>query len=165
MNLASRVLTSDTVAAVSDDDLVGLSAADLATGVLAFAAYATLGLLLLIAGYKLLDLLTPGDLGRLIWVEHNVNASRITIAHLIAVTVVVTTAALTSVGGIFGSLLDMAVFGVLALVVQAVAFRVIDKATPGELGAILTDPTPCPSSYVTGAWTVAISVMLAVAVY
>lgn len=165
MDLASRIAASDTLVAVSDDDLVGLSGSDLLIGIAAFSAYATLGFVLLIAGYKLLDRLTPGDLGHLIWVEHNVNASRITVAHLTAVTIVITTAALTSVGGLFGALLDVAVFGALALVVQAVAFRVIDRVTPGDLGAIITDPTPSPSSYVTGAWTVAISVVLAVAVY
>ena len=141
-----------------------LNAQDIGEGVLATLAYAGVGLALLVGGYLVLDLLTPGKLGNLVYVEHNKNASRMVIAHLIAVTLVIVSAAVTSFGGTFGALLDMAVFGALAILLQAVAFKVLDVATPGHLGKIVTAPEPCPASTVAAAWSVAVGVVLAVAI-
>lgn len=141
-----------------------LSGRDLLVGVLATLAYAAVGLALLVAGYLLLDRLTPGDLGTLIYTDHNVNAARMTVGHLVSVTLVIASAALTSQGGTFGALLDMAVFGALALALQAVAFRVLDALTPGHLGAVVTAATPCPASSVTAVWAVVIGAVLAVAI-
>ena len=141
-----------------------LSGRDLLVGGLATLAYAAVGLLLLVAGYVLLDRLTPGNLGTLIYTEGNLNAARVTIGHLVAVTLVVASAALTSAGGTFGALLDMAVFGALALVLQAVSFKVLDALTPGHLGAIVTAREPAPASTVTAVWAVAIGAVLAIAV-
>ena len=141
-----------------------LTAEDIGLGILAVLAYAALGLALLVAGYRLLDALTPGRLSALICEERNSNAARLTVAHLSAVTLVVATAALSSVGGRFGALLDMAVFGTLGLVLQAVAFRLLDRITPGNLGELVTAPEPHPATLVTGAWIIATSVVLAVAI-
>lgn len=141
-----------------------LSPEDVGLGVLAVLAYAAVGLALLVAGYLVLDRLTPGRLSSLIFAERNVNAAGLVVAHLVAVTLVVASAGLTSVGGRFGALLDMAVFGVVALALQALAFRVLDRATPGDLGTIVTSPSPHPATLVVGAWTVAVGVVLAVAV-
>jgi uncharacterized membrane protein YjfL (UPF0719 family) len=141
-----------------------LSAPDIGLGVLAVLAYAALGLALLVAGYRVLDALTPGRLSDLICEDRNVNAATLTVAHLTAVTLVVASAALTSVGGRFGALLDMAVFGSLGLLLQAAAFRLLDRITPGDLGELVTSSEPHPATLVTGAWIIATSVVLAVAV-
>lgn len=141
-----------------------LSGHDLLVGVLATLAYAAVGLALLVAGYLLLDRLTPGSLGTLIYTEGNQNAARLTVGHLVSVTLVIASAALTSRGGTFGALLDMAVFGALALVLQAVSFKVLDVLTPGDLGAIVTAERTCPASFVTAVWAVAIGAVLAIAV-
>lgn len=141
-----------------------LSGRDVLVGVLATLAYAAVGLLLLVAGYVLLDRLTPGHLGTLIYSEGNTNAARLTVGHLVAVTLVVVSATLTSAGGTFGALLDVAVFGTLALVLQAVSFKVLDAVTPGHLGTIVTAKETCPASLVTAVWAVAIGAVLAVAI-
>jgi uncharacterized membrane protein YjfL (UPF0719 family) len=137
---------------------------ELGLGVLTVLAYAAVGLLLLVAGYSVLDALTPGRLMTLIYLERNVNAARITIAQLASVTIVVASAALTSVGGRFGALVDMGVFGLLALLLQAVCFWTLDALTPGDLGDIVTQSEPHPAALVTAAWTLAIGVLLAVAI-
>lgn len=141
-----------------------LSGSDVLVGVLATLAYAGVGLALLVAGYVLLDRLTPGHLGHLIYSDGNQNAARLTVGHLVAVTLVVASAALTSRGGTFGALLDMAVFGALALVLQGVSFKVLDAVTPGHLGSIVTAETTTPASMVTAVWAVAIGAVLAIAI-
>ena len=141
-----------------------LSGRDILLGIVATLAYAGVGLALLVGGYVLLDKLTPGHLGTLIYTDSNVNAGRLTIGHLVAVSLVVASAALTSQGGTFGALLDMAVFGTLALVLQAVAFKLLDRLTPGDLGSIVTAEETCPASLVTAVWAVAIGAVLAIAI-
>jgi len=150
-------------AGVLDGDFT-LSGRDIGIGILATLAYAAVGMALLVGGYVLLDKLTPGHLGTLIYTDSNVNAGRLTIGHLVSVTLVVASAALTSQGGTFGALLDMAIFGALALVLQGVSFKVLDKLTPGDLGSIVTAKETCPASLVTAVWAVAIGAVLAVAI-
>lgn len=142
-----------------------ISPGDLGTGVLAVLAYAAVGLLLLAAGYGLLDRLTPGSLSELIYVDRNENAMRVAAAQILSVTVVIASAALTSVGGTFGALVDMAVFGLLALLLQAGAFRLLDRLTPGSLGEHICAEEHHPAATLTAVWTLAIGVVLAVAVY
>lgn len=150
-------------AGVFDGDFT-LSGEDILVGVLATLAYAAVGLALLVGGYVLLDKLTPGHLGTLIYTDANTNAARMTIGHLLSVTLVVASAAITSQGGTFGALLDMAVFGGLALVLQGVSFKLLDQLTPGHLGSIVTAKETCPASLVTAVWAVAIGAVLAIAI-
>ncbi len=150
-------------AGVLDGDFT-LSGRDIGIGILATLAYAAVGMALLVGGYVLLDKLTPGHLGTLIYTDSNVNAGRLTIGHLVSVTLVVASAALTSQGGTFGALLDMAIFGVLALVLQGVSFKLLDRLTPGDLGSVVTAKETCPASLVTAVWAVAIGAVLAVAI-
>lgn len=141
-----------------------LTAEDIGLGVLAVLAYAALGLALLVAGFRLLDALTPGRLSDLICEQRNWNAARLTVAHLAAVTIVVATAALSSVGGRFGALLDMGIFGSLGLLLQALSFRLLDRITPGNLGELVTSAEPHPATLISSAWVIATSVVLAVAI-
>ena len=50
---------------------------DLAFGLLSGLAYAAVGLVLLAVGYAAIDLITPGRLGQLIYVERNANAAAV----------------------------------------------------------------------------------------
>lgn len=141
-----------------------IRAEDIGTGVLAVLAYTAVGLALLVAGFVILDRLTPGSLGELIYIERNDNAMRVAVGQLASVTIVIVSAALTSVGGQFGALVDMSVFGSLALLLQAVAFVVLDKLTPGHLGEHVCSKDKHPAATLTAAWTIAIGVVLAVAI-
>src|SRR3546814_18901214 len=58
---------------------------DLLEGVLASLAFGAAGLVLLALGYWLVDLMTPGHLGRLIFVERNRDASLVLASSLLAI--------------------------------------------------------------------------------
>ena len=95
-------------------------------------AYTGVGIALLTLGFFALDLLTPGHLGRHIYEDRSVNAA-------------VTRRGLPRPGrdrlrqhldqrtsGFGQALLYTVVFGILGVVLQAVAFVVLDLITPGS---------------------------------
>ena len=56
------------------------------------------------------------------------------------------------------------VFGAMALILQGLSFRLLDALTPGNLGELVCSQEKHPAATLTAAWTVAIGVVLAVAV-
>lgn len=139
---------------------------NLGYGVGAALAYAGVGLVLLALGFFVLDKLTPGKLAHLIYVDNNVNAARMAMAHLAAVALVITSAAFSAQGETYYiALADMAVFGLVGIIMQAVAFKAVDALTPGELGEIVTAPTPCPAATVSAVISIVIAVVVSIAVF
>ena len=121
-------------------------------------AYTGVGLALLALGFFALDLLTPGRLGRHIAEERSINAGIVLAAGFLAQGAVVFTAIWTNATSGFGdALLWTVVFGVLGVLLQAVAFLVLDVITPGKLGAHLTEVPFHPASLVLAAVQLAVA--------
>ena len=121
-------------------------------------AYTGVGIALLILGFYVLDLLTPGHLGRHIAEQRSVNAAAVLAAGFLAQGAVVFAAIWTNATSGFGlALLYTVVFGVLGVVLQAVAFLVLDLITPGKLGAHLTEVGFHPASLVFAAVQIAVA--------
>ena len=115
-------------------------------------AYTGVGIVLLTLGFLVLDLLTPGHLGRQIHEERSVNAGIVLAAGFLAQGLVIFSAIWNNATSGFGvALLYTVVFGVLGVVLQAVAFLVLDLSTPGKLGRHVTEVTFHPASLVLGA--------------
>ncbi|WP_354641723.1 DUF350 domain-containing protein [Kitasatospora camelliae] len=129
------------------------------------AAYSGVGLLLLLLGVGLVDLLTPGKLGRQIWVERNRNAAVVLSSALLGIGLIVFTAIISTYDEFGKGVAAAGVFGLFGLVVLAVAFWAIDLFTPGKLGAILVDPDPHPAVWVTASTNLAVSAIVAAAIY
>ena len=66
-------------------DIAGIELGDLVVELGEIAAWGALAIVLLAVGYFVIDLLTPGRLGQLIYVEHNVNAAVVVASGVIAV--------------------------------------------------------------------------------
>ena len=128
-------------------------------GVLATLAYAAVGTLVLGLGYVVLDAITPGNLRHLVYSDHNGNAAVLASANLLALGGIVTTAIVTSDDDLGSGVLEAGVYGLLAL-----AFKVVDVLTPGDLGQICTDPQGTPAVWVTAASQVALGAVLAAAI-
>lgn len=103
--------------------------------------YLGVGIALLILAAVVVDLLTPGRL-----VTHVVNSyssALVLAAALIGQGLVIFTAIWTNAEAGFGdALLWTLAFGLLGVVLTAVAFLVVDLLTPGKLGDILAQPGP-----------------------
>ncbi|MCW2613133.1 MAG: hypothetical protein JWN08_127 [Frankiales bacterium] len=137
---------------------------DLVRGVLATLAYAAVGGTVLGLGYLVLDAITPGNLRHLVYADHNANAAVLAGANVLALAGIVTTAIVTSDDDLGRGVLDSAVYGLLGIALLALAFKVIDALTPGNLGSICTDPQGTPAVYVTAAFQIALGAVLAAAI-
>ena len=130
------------------------------------AAYTGVGIALLVLGFYVLDLLTPGHLGRHIAEERSVNAAAVLAAGFLAQGAVVFAAIWTNATSGFGqALLYTVVFGVLGVVLQAVAFVALDVVIPGKLGSHLTEVAFHPASLVFAAVQLAVAAIVVASIW
>ncbi|MEU8617474.1 DUF350 domain-containing protein [Streptomyces sp. NPDC048623] len=137
---------------------------DIVNGLGRTTAYGALGVVLLILGIVLVDILTPGKLGRQIWEDRNRNASILLSSALLGIGGIVFTAIWTTYDDFAKGLVSTAAFGLLGLVLMAVAFLVVDLVTPGKLGATLVDPEPHPAVWVTASCNLAVAAIVSASI-
>ncbi|MEV1286541.1 DUF350 domain-containing protein [Micromonospora sp. NPDC049679] len=124
-------------------------------------AYTAVGIALLTGGFFALDLLTPGRLGKHIYDNRSINAGIVLASGFLGLGAITFTAIWTNATNGFGSALAWTVaFGVFGIVLQAVAFVVLDLITPGKLGEIVVQVPFHPASLVTAASQVAVSAII-----
>lgn len=133
---------------------------DLAAGLL----YGTLGIALMMLGYLMIDLLTPGNLGRILLQDRNRDAGIIVSAGLVAVGIIVTAAIWNAEGHLGEGLAQAAGYGLVGIVLMGVAYKVIDILTPGRLGHLVMGEEHQPISYPIGAALLAVGAILAAAI-
>lgn len=129
------------------------------------AAYAVVGVILMILGYVLTDLLTPGKLSDLIYRQRNTNAAILVAANLISVGMIAFTAIRSSHDGLAAGLLSTAIYGIVGLLFMALSFVLLDKLTPGELGALVTERERHPAVWVSAAAHISTALMMCAAIY
>ncbi len=101
-------------------------------------AYSAIGLVVLFVGFIVVDLLTPGHLGRLVGAG-NPNAATLTASALISLGLILYFAIYFTGAGWSG--LDNAlIFGLVGVASQAIAFFILDLLTPGKLGHTICPP-------------------------
>ena len=112
----------------------------LVDGVIGTLSYFVLAAVILVVGFVILDLITPGKLHELVFVHHLPNAAVITVAQQVSIGIIVVTAVLTSSDILSEGLLETAVFGVLGLVIQVVVMAVLEAVIPGRFRDLVEDP-------------------------
>ncbi|HEX6870346.1 MAG TPA: DUF350 domain-containing protein [Micromonosporaceae bacterium] len=126
-------------------------------GALASIAFTVLGAALLLAGFLLVDWLTPGRLREQIWIERNRNAAVFLSSALAGMAAIVFTSIITTYADLVTGLTSTAVFGLLGLLLMAGATRLVDLATPGDLGEMLVDPKSHPAVWVSSTANLAVA--------
>jgi uncharacterized membrane protein YjfL (UPF0719 family) len=126
-------------------------------------AYSVIGIALMVLGFFIVDWLTPGKLGELIWTHRNRNASLLLSSNLVGVGLIVVGAIWASEGNIVEGVVSTFVFGVIGLGAMAVAFLILDAITPGKLGALVVDEEPHPAVWVSSAMHLALGGVIAMA--
>jgi uncharacterized membrane protein YjfL (UPF0719 family) len=129
-------------------------------GIVPSIVFTAAGVALLLLGFLVIDWLTPGDLRRQIWVEHNRSAALYLSSALLGLGAIVFTAILTSHAGFTLGLVSTAVYGTLGLLMMAGAFWVVDVLTPGRLGALLVEKEPHAAVWVSGALNLAVAAIV-----
>ena len=129
-------------------------------------AYTGVGIAMLTLGFLVLDLLTPGHLGRHIHEQRSVNAGIVLAAGFLGQGLIIFAAIWTNATSGFGeALLYTVVFGVLGVVLQAVAFLVLDLITPGKLGSHVTEVAFHPASLVFAAVQLSVAAIVVASIW
>lgn len=126
----------------------------LGQGALASLLYFAVGIAVLGLGFLVLDLITPGNLRSQVYIERNPNAAILLGANHLALAIIVVTAIATSADNLGQGLVDSAVYGLLGVVLQAVALRLLDAFVPGHLRNLVNEPQMSSA-----AWAVGISLL------
>ncbi|MFJ2032658.1 DUF350 domain-containing protein [Streptosporangium sp. NPDC087985] len=137
---------------------------NLGRGALAIASYAALGVILLIAGFYVIDMAVPGKLSRLIRSDRNSNATLLTGSGLAAVGLIVAASIWSSGGVLYEGLLATAVFGLVGIAVQTVARIVFDKVAGFSVRELVREPELQPGACLLAVIYLAIGLITAVAV-
>jgi uncharacterized membrane protein YjfL (UPF0719 family) len=114
--------------------------------VLQVLAYSGVGLVVLVVGFIVLDLLTPGKLGQLV-MEGNPGAGLLAASGLASLGLILYFA-IHFTGAGWDGLDDAAIFGLVGVLVQAVGFVILDLLIPGKLGDHCFNPTLHPAAWV-----------------
>lgn len=125
--------------------------ADLLSGAGRSVVFGLLGIGLMALGFVLVDLLTPGKLRELIWVDKNPNAAMLLAANQLGIAAIVFTAIFTSYDDFGQGLLSTLIFGIIGIAVMGFAFVVLDWLTPGKLGDVICTPERHPGAMVSAA--------------
>lgn len=130
------------------------------------AAYTGVGIALLVLGFYSFDLLTPGNLGRHISEHRSVNAAVAVSGGFLGQGAIVFASIWTNATGGFGrALLYTVVFGVLGVVLQAVAFLALDVIIPGRLGQHLMEAQFHPACLVSAAVQLAVAAIIVASIW
>ena len=124
---------------------------DLLSGAGRSIVFGLVGIGLMAVGFLLIDLLTPGKLRDLIWVDRNPNAALLLAANQLGIAAIVFTAIFTSYSDFAQGLVSTVLFGLLGIGVMGLAFLVLDWLTPGKLGDVICTPANHPGAMVSAA--------------
>ena len=136
----------------------------LATGLGQGLAYGVAAIAMLIVGFAVIDALTPGELPDLIWRDRNVNATVVAGTGLFGIGIIVVTSILTSHDDFVKGIVDTIGYGLLGVMLFAVAFKLTDWFTPGDLGDTVVDSTFHPAAAITGVVNVVMGMAIAAAI-
>lgn len=137
---------------------------DLGTEAASGLLYGVVGIVLLALGFFLIDLLTPGKLGRQLAEERNTNAGILVSSALLAIGIIVTSAIIASEGSLGEGLGQAAGYGLVGIVLLGFAFVFIDLITPGKLGESLMGSEREPMVFVTAAALLSVGGIVAAAI-
>ena len=111
-------------------------------------SYAGCGLLLMVIGYFVVDLLTPGKLHVILWEQKSRNAAVLVASDLAGVAIIVIAAIRASSDDLAAGILSTLVFGIVGIILMVVSFLLIGLLTPGKTGEIINSPQMHPEVWV-----------------
>lgn len=113
-----------------------------AHGVSATILYFMLALAILILGFLVQHLLTPGNLRQQVFIDHLPNAAMVVAAQTLALGAVLVTAILTSEGTLVEGLTHVAVYSLVGLMLQTAFLVFLEAVIPGRFRDLVNDPKP-----------------------
>jgi hypothetical protein len=155
------------VSALSSSSLLAAIDAEffkaIGAGIGAIVLYAVVGVLLLLLGFYAVDITTPGKLNELVRAGAP-NAVAVTAAGMVSMAFIVVTSIWVSGGVLAEGLLNALIYGLIGIIVQVGAVRVLDWVTGIQIGRVLRAETFAPAAAVVCAAHVALGLVVAVAI-
>ena len=142
---------------------LALDGALIGTGIGAILLYAVLGVLMMLLGFYAVDLTTPGPLNRQVR-EGKPNAVIITAAGMIGIAFIVVMSIYISSGDLLDGLLTTLIFGVIGIIAQALAARLLEWVTGIDMAAVLAGERTMPQAYLVAAAHIALGLVVSVAI-
>ncbi|MCX4094040.1 DUF350 domain-containing protein [Nocardia sp. alder85J] len=136
---------------------------NLGHGVGAIAAYAAVGLVLMLVGFAALDITTPGLLRKLVG-SGRPNANIIAAAGLLATAIIVVFAIYSSGGHLSEGLISAAIFGLVGIAAQVISARVMERLIGINIGDLLHATVFVTESLVVAAAHLGIALVIGVAI-
>ncbi len=133
-------------------------------GVVAVILYFLVGVAVLIAGFLMVDVLTPGNLRRLVFIDRRPNAVVLASAMYIALAIVIISAIASSYSQLGQGLIGVAVYGLVGVILQGGALLSLQIAVPGRFREHVEEPNLHPAAFATAPMLVAGGGVIAAAI-
>lgn len=135
----------------------------LAHGVVATILYFLVGMAVLVVGFVMVDVLTPGKLWHLVFVDRRPNAVILACALYIALATVIISAIANSYNQLGQGLIGVAVYGLLGVVLQGIALLTLHFVVPGRFREHIEDAKLHPAAFATAVMMLAVAGVTATA--
>jgi uncharacterized membrane protein YjfL (UPF0719 family) len=132
-------------------------------GVVATALYFLVGMAVLVVGFVMVDVLTPGKLRQMVFVDRRPNAVVLACAMYIALAAVIISAIANSYSQLGQGLVGVAVYGLLGVVLQGIALLTLHFVIPGDFHEHVDEPELHPAAFATATMMLAVGGVTAVA--
>lgn len=132
-------------------------------GVVATIAYFAVGMAVLVAGFLMVDLLTPGNLRRMVFVDRRPNAVVLACAMYTALAIVIISAIANSYSQLGQGLVGVAVYGLIGVVLQGIALLTLHFVIPGDFREHVDEQRLHPAAFATATMLLAVGGVTAAA--
>jgi uncharacterized membrane protein YjfL (UPF0719 family) len=132
-------------------------------GALATILYFLVGTAVLILGFVVVDVLTPGKLRQLVFIDRRPNAVMLACANYIALAAVIISAITNSYSKLGQGLVGVAVYGLIGVVLQGVAILSMHFVIPGDFHEHIDEPDLHPAAFATAVMLLAVGGVTAAA--
>jgi uncharacterized membrane protein YjfL (UPF0719 family) len=122
-------------------------------------AWLGVSFLMMIVGFVVVDVLTPGNLRT--QVSSSINAALLVAGKLVAVGIIISSAVWGAEDSLSDGLTDALLYGATGIVVSAVAFLLLDLALPVKLRELVAETVFDPASVVAMGSEIAVALVIA----
>ena len=133
-------------------------------GVAQTILYFLVGMAVLIAGFVMVDVLTPGKLRQLVFVDRRPNAVVLACAMYMSLAMVIITAIVNSYKQLGQGLVGVAVYGLMGVALLSIALLTMHLVIPGDFHEHVDDPRLHPASFAVALILLAVGGVTAAAV-
>jgi uncharacterized membrane protein YjfL (UPF0719 family) len=133
-------------------------------GLVATVLYFLVGMAVLVLGFIMVDVLTPGKLRQMVFVDRRPNAVVLACAMYIALATVIISAIVNSYSQLGQGLVGVAIYGLMGVILLGVALLTLHLVIPGDFHEHIDEPELHPASFAVALMLLAVGGVTAAAV-